>query len=411
MQLGAGTSLFCLSQCAILFCTLLACSIRKNVQKDQIRCFEYEGIGHRYKNCSNRRLERERAACVVIPQKAQQEKWRRSSENILRQRAFEYCGEGVPKEVDLFELGQSNGEVVVSYLTYEDCGKKGHHVAEDRGQGVVKGKEQEELKKYKEYAKKEKGKAVCPTEEKAQPSGTQTRNLESTAIERGCQREVQRTFKMLKKVQLNIGIERIDTHKGITIKVLLDSSTTGMFIDRKIVAKHRFRLQKLERPVRVKNIDGMYNSGGTITHEVEVNVYYKSYVERMRMDICDLGKTEVILGIPWLAAYYPEINQETREVKIMRCLFLCGRVKIKKKKKKRRRVITLEEEKIIRWAIDDKEDWERGKKIEEDHRKIEEMVPEKFLKWRKVFRKVESERMLMRKIWDHAIDLKETFVP
>jgi len=39
------------------------------------------------------------------------------------------------------------------------------------------------------------------------------------------------------------------------------------------------------------------------------------------------------------------------------------------------------------------------------------MVPEKFLKWRKVFGKVESERMPMRKIWDHAIDLKETFAP
>jgi len=28
-----------------------------------------------------------------------------------------------------------------------------------------------------------------------------------------------------------------------------------------------------------------------------------------------------------------------------------------------------------------------------------------------VFGKVESERMLTRKIWDHAIDLKETFKP
>ena len=37
------------------------------------------------------------------------------------------------------------------------------------------------------------------------------------------------------------------------------------------------------------------------------------------------------------------------------------------------------------------------------------MVPKKFLKWRKVFEKVKSERMLMRKVWDHAIDLKETF--
>jgi len=37
------------------------------------------------------------------------------------------------------------------------------------------------------------------------------------------------------------------------------------------------------------------------------------------------------------------------------------------------------------------------------------MVPRKFLKWRKVFRKVESERMPIRKIWDHTIDLKKMF--
>jgi len=37
------------------------------------------------------------------------------------------------------------------------------------------------------------------------------------------------------------------------------------------------------------------------------------------------------------------------------------------------------------------------------------MVPKKFLKWKKVFGKVESERMPTRKIWDHTIDLKETF--
>jgi len=49
--------------------------------------------------------------------------------------------------------------------------------------------------------------------------------------------------------------------------------------------------------------------------------------------------------------------------------------------------------------------------MEENHRKIKEIVPKKFLKWRKVFGKVESERMLIRKVWDHAIDLKETFKP
>jgi len=39
------------------------------------------------------------------------------------------------------------------------------------------------------------------------------------------------------------------------------------------------------------------------------------------------------------------------------------------------------------------------------------MVPRRFLKWKKVFGKVESERVPTRKVWDHAIDLKETFKP
>jgi len=72
--------------------------------------------------------------------------------------------------------------------------------------------------------------------------------------------------------------------------------------------------------------------------------------------------------------------------------------KRRREEKKRKRVATLEEEKIVGWAIDDKEDWDREEEIEEDHKKIEAMVPKKFLKWKKVFGKVESERMPTRKI-------------
>ena len=72
---------------------------------------------------------------------------------------------------------------------------------------------------------------------------------------------------------------------------------------------------------------------------------------------------------------------------------------------------TLEEEKMVRWAVDDKEDWGREEEVEADHKKIKEIVPQKFLKWRKMFGKVESERIPTRKIWDHAIDLKEMFKP
>ena len=105
-------------------------------------------------------------------------------------------------------------------------------------------------------------------------------------------------FKILRKVWLNIGVEKVNMYESITVEALLDSGVTGIFINKKIVAKHEFRLQKLERLVMVRNVDGTNNSRGAITHQVEVNIYYKSYVERMRMDVCDLGKTDVILGMP-----------------------------------------------------------------------------------------------------------------
>jgi len=54
---------------------------------------------------------------------------------------------------------------------------------------------------------------------------------------------------MLKEVWLNIGIEKMDIHKGITVKALLDSSTTGIFMDKRMAARPGFRLQKLKRPV------------------------------------------------------------------------------------------------------------------------------------------------------------------
>jgi len=37
---------------------------------------------------------------------------------------------------------------------------------------------------------------------------------------------------MLREVWLNIGIEKIDMHEGVMIKALLDSGTTGMFMNR-----------------------------------------------------------------------------------------------------------------------------------------------------------------------------------
>jgi len=152
---------------------------------------------------------------------------------------------------------------------------------------------------------------------------------------------------MLREVWLNIGVEKADIHEDTTVKALLDNSVTEMFIDKKIVAKYGFKLQKLDRLVIVRNIDGTNNSGGAIIHQVKVNMYYKSHVKRIRMNMCNLQRTDIILDIPWLQVYNPEINWEIKEIKITRCPPIYGRkivVKknIERKKKVGRRIKAIE---------------------------------------------------------------------
>jgi len=148
-------------------------------------------------------------------------------------------------------------------------------VEENRGQRVISNRQ-----KWYRYLKTVKKKAACPLEGKAQQGSAWAGDSESAAKEGSSQREVRRTFKMLKEVWLNIGVQKIDIHKGVTVKVLLDSGATGVFMDKRLAAKQGFKLKKLERPLVVKNIDGTYNSRGATTYQVEVNVYYRKHMER-----------------------------------------------------------------------------------------------------------------------------------
>jgi len=204
---------------------------------------------------------------------------------------------------------------------------------------------------------------------------------------------------------MNLGIKKIDTYEGRTMKALLNSRATGMFMSKILAQKREYRLIKLDQLLQVRNVHSTGNSGGAITHEVEVNMFYKEHIERVRMNVCELRKIDVILGMLWLAAHNPEIDWKKGEVQMTRCPLLCEKaVRIKGKKE-----IREDEKRIVRWAVDEKENWGKEKEIEADHRKVEEMVPKQFHKWLKVFGKVKSERMLVRKAWDHAIDLNNDF--
>ena len=62
-------------------------------------------------------------------------------------------------------------------------------------------------------------------------------------------------------------------------------------------------------------------------------------------------------------------------------------------------------------VIEEWEIWNEEEKAARSEAEAKKLVPEKFHKWIKVFGKKQSERMSIRKIWDHAIEVKEGFVP
>ena len=87
-------------------------------------------------------------------------------------------------------------------------------------------------------------------------------------------------------------------HEGVVVKVLLDNRATGLFMDTKFTKEKGFKLEKLKKPLLVQNVDGMVNVGGAIIHQVECNMFFKGHIKRVRMDMYNLGKTEIILGMP-----------------------------------------------------------------------------------------------------------------
>jgi len=133
----------------------------------------------------------------------------------------------------------------------------------------------------------------------------------------------------------------------------------------------------------------------------------------------------------WLARHNPEIDWRTGEVKMTRCPEECEkqwrpvqgklgwekqkeeeakeevrRKREEKEKKRKTKGKTMEVKKVVEeWEIWDEE--EEAIKSEEEAKRL---VLEKFHEWIKVFGKKQSERISTRKVWDHAIEVKEGFV-
>ena len=133
---------------------------------------------------------------------------------------------------------------------------------------------------------------------------------------------------------MTVGLKTVDTHAMIDVEALLDSGATELFINRELVQNNGIATRVLEHPITVYNIDGTKDRGGSIMEEVTMIMSYQGHKEKVVFEVCDLGKTNLIIGIKWLKKYNPAINWKTGEVKMSRCPKECNMCSRKLKKKK-----------------------------------------------------------------------------
>jgi len=155
----------------------------------------------------------------------------------------------------------------------------------------------------------------------------------------------------LREVWLKVGLEKLESHEGMAVKVLLDSGVTGLFMDTTFAKEKGFKIEKLKKSLLVRNVDGTANTEGAIMHQVECNMFFKGHIERARIDVCNLGKTELILEMLWLVAHNPEIDWEKEEVKMMCCPPICGRRKQEVKEKKVRKTEKDEDKEVLKRLV------------------------------------------------------------
>ena len=109
--------------------------------------------------------------------------------------------------------------------------------------------------------------------------------LKEEKVKRRVEEKKEKKEKVLREVTVKIGLKQEEEEEGIVIEALLDSGATGLVMSKEFARKHRFKRTKLERPVYVRNVDGMLNYAGPIVDMVEVEIFFKGHKERTSIDV------------------------------------------------------------------------------------------------------------------------------
>jgi hypothetical protein len=130
---------------------------------------------------------------------------------------------------------------------------------------------------------------------------------------------------------VEVEIESTDTTVKRHTQALIDCGATGCFIDIEWAKLNNIPTRPITNPIPVYNVDGTANDAGTITDIADVILRYEQHSEHTQLAVTRLGKQNLILGYNWLCNHNPEINWQTKDVKMSHCPLQCSTCRVEDK--------------------------------------------------------------------------------
>uniref|UniRef100_A0A0W0FMM9 Pro-pol protein n=1 Tax=Moniliophthora roreri TaxID=221103 RepID=A0A0W0FMM9_MONRR len=217
-------------------------------------------------------------------------------------------------------------------------------------------------------------------------------------------------------IQYNVGTEIVKT------KALINSGAGGCFICEEEARKLKKPWMKLEKPIKVFNVDGTRNKIGWITHSVMIDISIGDKSMKETLLISGLGPERIILGLPWLQDHNPDIDWKILIKRLMKPFI---GVLDETKKIDTEILDKVEDDKVlIRSFIRGEEDSDEvrintklstSQVLAQAHevkaKPLEELLPLYLSDYMDQFEKKKAERFPPSRPYDHAIDLKPDFKP
>ena len=113
---------------------------------------------------------------------------------------------------------------------------------------------------------------------------------------------------MISQNTLCIPFSTVASRKTIESKALINCGAGGTSIDQ------NFDIQKLEKLITAKNVNGTINKKGTIKSYVELAFQIDSQRFKEWFHVTGPGKPRIILGFPWLQKHNPIIDWKTGRI-------------------------------------------------------------------------------------------------